>query len=330
MLQTLLLAAGKGSATKQVWAVAGPFLVRIDPRVSPPKTELVTLPATLGPLRSVQPAEMDGQSVLLVGARSGVMSVSTEKPGDPRCYVDPDVVSQMGFSRAVAWRREIWACHGDAGIVGWEAGVTEHPKMVLRPAHLDPSSAPSGAMDGTIQLSKPNSPRNLVVIDDQRLMFSIGARLLTLNAEGHVAALPIESRSEVVAILPDRHGVYVVREDGSIATLDVAALAVSSEERRGGRINTAVVLPWLGSQRLLLANEDGPIQCLGTEDQLVTQYCSAHRGLKILAAAADWVVAVSADRQRLVMWNSWEGRKPAVEVSISALARHRVADVDFG
>jgi hypothetical protein len=79
-----------------------------------------------------------------------------------------------------------------------------------------------------------------------------------------------------------------------------------------------------------LANDDGPIQCLGTEDQLVTQYCSAHRGLKILAAAADWVVAVSADRQRLVLWNTWEGRKPATEISVSAVARHRVADVDFG
>jgi hypothetical protein len=52
--------------------------------------------------------------------------------------------------------------------------------------------------------------------------------------------------------------------------------------------------------------------------------------LKILAAAADWVVAVSADRQRLVLWNTWEGRKPATEVSVSAVARHRVADVDFG
>jgi hypothetical protein len=31
-----------------------------------------------------------------------------------------------------------------------------------------------------------------------------------------------------------------------------------------------------------------------------------------------------------VLWNSWEGRKPAMEVSISAAAKHRVADVDFG
>src|SRR5207253_2330975 len=37
MLQTLLLAAGKGSKTRELWAVAGPYLVKIDGRVSPPK-----------------------------------------------------------------------------------------------------------------------------------------------------------------------------------------------------------------------------------------------------------------------------------------------------
>ena len=60
---------------------------------------------------------------------------------------------------------------------------------------------------------------------------------------------------------------YVIREDGSVATLDPVTLSVSAEERRGGKINAAAVLPWLGSVRLLLASDDGPIQCLGTEDQ---------------------------------------------------------------
>jgi len=33
--------------------------VRIDARVQPPKTELTPLPPTLGPARSVQPADVD-------------------------------------------------------------------------------------------------------------------------------------------------------------------------------------------------------------------------------------------------------------------------------
>jgi hypothetical protein len=42
------------------------------------------------------------------------------------------------------------------------------------------------------------------------------------------------------------------------------------------------------------------------------------------------VAAVSPDRQRLVLWNSWEGRQPAAELFLAALARHRIADIAFG
>ena len=165
---------------------------------------------------------------------------------------------------------------------------------------------------------------------------SVPAPVAVFDAELAELAETVETRpdtaelSEVVAILPDRQSVYVVRENGSVATHEIATLAVSSEERRGGHVCAATVLPWLGSVRLLLAMEDGPIQCLGTEDQLVTQYLSPHRGLRMLAAASDWVLAVSADRQRVVMWNSWDGKKPAADLSIAAIAKHRIADVDFG
>jgi hypothetical protein len=334
MLQTLLLAAGKDKIARPIYAVAGPALVKIDPRTTPPKTELTALPETLGPLRSVQPAEVDGQPVLLVGARSGVMVVNPERLTEPQLYSDPDIQSQMGFSRALSWRHGLWACHADAGIVAWELGSKDRPKILLRPSALAPSLPPptggSGPVDSSIEVNKPGSPRNLTAIDDSRLMFSLGPRLLTIDAEGKVTSLPIESPADVVAILPDRKSVYIVRENGTIATHDLVSLAISGEEHRGGRIYAATALPWLGTVRLLLATEEGPIYCLGTDDQLVTQYLSPHRGLRILAAAADFIVAVSADRQRLVLWNSWEGRKPVTDVSISAVAKHRVADVDFG
>jgi hypothetical protein len=56
LLQTLLLASAKG-AKQDLWAVAGPSLVRLDfPADAPARHELILLPATLGPLRSVQPA----------------------------------------------------------------------------------------------------------------------------------------------------------------------------------------------------------------------------------------------------------------------------------
>jgi hypothetical protein len=74
---------------------------------------------------------------------------------------------------------------------------------------------------------------------------------------------------------------------------------------------------------------EGPILCVGADDSLVTQYVGPHRGLRAVAAAADVVAAVNADRTRLVLWRSWDGRQPAAEVHIAAVARHRAADICF-
>ena len=154
MLQTLLLAAGKGKVARDLWAVAGPSLVRIDPRVAPPKLELTPLPTDLGPLRSVQPAEIEGIRVLLIGARSGVMVFNPESPGSQQMYADPEIHSQMGFSRAIAWRDGVWGCHGDAGIVGWELGNFSRPRTVLRPTNLSPTPPVPGAGSQSIQMNK--------------------------------------------------------------------------------------------------------------------------------------------------------------------------------
>src|SRR5439155_8365578 len=75
VLQTLLAGAAEKSEQETLWAVAGPSLLRIDARVTPPKIETIPLPTQLGPLRSVQPATLRGKQVLLVGARSGIIAI---------------------------------------------------------------------------------------------------------------------------------------------------------------------------------------------------------------------------------------------------------------
>jgi hypothetical protein len=88
-------------------------------------------------------------------------------------------------------------------------------------------------------------------------------------------------------------------------------------------------MPWLGDVRLLLANDDGPVDCIGLDDALVSEYLSPYRGLKILTAAADLIAAVSPDRQRVIFWHSWDGQRPIGEVHVTGKVKHRVADVEF-
>lgn len=368
-LQTLLLASAKRQQANDLWVVGGEYLVRVDARSGSgtPAVELFPLPPTLGPLRSVQPANIDGQRVLLVGARSGFYLVRPDDPTHPEAYPDHGVQSPLGFSRVVFHNRErgFAACHGEAGLVRWTYAHTNGPSEVLRPErfggpavsgppaipgappvigqpHLPPLPASAygggsiqtsfqGSYQGSVVVpSRPSGPRNLQVLDDRRLLLSVGPALWVLDGDEASAVGTPASPADVAAIVPDGRLIHVVHEDGTIATLDAATRTTVATRRRPMRVRAAGPLPWLGSTRVLLAGDDGPVQCVGVDDALVTEYVSNHRGLRVLTGSADLVVGVSADRQRLILWHTWEGRSPIGEVYLTARTKHRIADVEFG
>jgi hypothetical protein len=352
VLQTLLLASansdGAARRAQALWAVAGPYLVRVDVAGdgTAPQTRLIELPESAGPLRSVQPAEVDGEQVMLVGARSGVLVVRPDAPAQATIYNDPELDSPLGFNRVIYWPEQdrFVGCHGDGGIVQWARGDAA-PADVLRTAELQPPGTlppprpqPQTLSNGSIvasvagaggAMTRAAGPRNVQLAGGGRLVFSLGAELRGLRPDGTFELSP-EVDADIVAILPDERRLYVVHEDGTVLVRDRSSLEVTSRERRTGRVRAAAALPWLGEVRLLLAGDDGPVQCVGFDDQLVTQYATVHRGLRLLAGSPAMVAAVSPDRQRLIIWNSWDGRRPAAEVAVAALARHRIADVAFG
>jgi hypothetical protein len=139
-----------------------------------------------------------------------------------------------------------------------------------------------------------------------------------------------ESRDEIVAILPDDRTMMVIHSDSTVAVVSRGSRQVIDRQRRAGKVVTAAALPWLGGVRILLVDEDGPIDCVGFDDPLITQYVSSHRGLRVVTASPELVAAVSSDRQRILLWNSWDGRAPIAEVHVTGIARHRVADIEFG
>lgn len=339
VLQKLLLASASGGvgAPPDLLAVAGPHLVRIDRAEGAYRPELTSLPETLGPLRSAQSADVDGRRMLLIGAQGGFLLVPAGESGEVVAYADPGLESPLGFNRVIYWagQRCFVGCHGEGGLVIWDAGSPAAPRTAIRPRDLhgpgaSAATTSSGSATGgdASTSSRVPGPRNLQVVDGERLIFSLGSRLSIWDGKG-VSALPAESQADVTTVVAEGNRLHIVHEDGTLCGLDRATLETTCKERRAGRVRAAGALPWLGEVRLLLAGEDGPVYCVGFDDQLVTHYASSHQSLRVVAGSADLVAAVSADRQRLVLWNSWDGRKPAAELHLGGVARHRVADIAF-
>jgi len=141
--------------------------------------------------------------------------------------------------------------------------------------------------------------------------------------------LPILITAPVLALVPYGEGILVVQQDGQVIRRCGPELLEAEAPRQFGRLSAAGALPWLGGVRLLLAMEEGPVLCCGVEDALVTHFSSGHQGLRWIGGAADWVVGLSADRQKLIFWRPWNARTPLHELHVTALTTHRMTDLAF-
>jgi hypothetical protein len=310
VFRSAVLASAEKNAGANLWAVAGTNLTRIH-RSETTRPEILDVPQDLGPLRSVR---SDGAGGLFLGCRSGVLRVNPASPADAAQYRDPETTSQLGFNAAVILGDCIWAAHGEAGLVCWNVDQPDKPWVAIRPGS---SSIPSF------------SPRNLARLDSNRLILSSGRQLIVASQDGLLLPIAPLADADIVAIYPQPGRILTAHADGQICSWNADELKLDCKQRRAGRINAAAVLPWLGDARLLLATQDGPIICLGPDDELLTQYSSPYQGLRIAAAAADAVAAVTADRQRVILWHSWDGRAPYVDLYLFGMTKHRISDIAF-
>jgi hypothetical protein len=305
-LQTLLMAAApQAGGTATLWAVGGMELARIGAGGA---VESYELPSDVGPPRSLQAGEWEGQPVWLIGCRAGVQIVGALDQRVIATLHDREITSPRGFGAVVLRDGVVTACHSEGGLVRWRIEQPDAPSWTRRPTNGE-------------------QPRNLCELEPSRLAYSSLENLFILNGEAHVASAA-EAQQAIVALLAHDRDLFVVRADGDVVRKDRVTLETRSRARQCGSIRAAALLPWVGGVRLLLATEDGPVCCVGTEDSLVTQYVSPHR-LVALAATNGLIAGVSADRQRMVVWNSWDARQPAAEINVTAKTRHRIADVAF-
>jgi hypothetical protein len=316
LLDAILASDADRAAGPTLYAVAGTALVRIDTCVQPPHPVMIELPGALGPLRSVQSATIEGDQRLLVGARGGVLLVDPRDPASAVAYAGPALASSLGFNRAIFLpaSSEIFATHGEAGLVRWDLGDPSGPKLKAEPKELRPHAA--------------ESVRNIHALDRATAICSVGNALMLLSGSDQ-NGLPSQSSASIISIVSGSQRLFAIHEDGSVDTFDRETRRIIRHDTYGGTVCAAGGLPWLDGVRLLLASPTGPVDCVGPDDSLVTRYNSVYRGLRNVTASASCVAAVSPDRQRLILWDSWNGRAPANDLHLTSLTRHRIADVAF-
>lgn len=306
MLDTLLMVSASGQAKNSqpdLWAVSGSYLVRMDVKTDSPQPKLIALPTIVGPLRSIRAT---GEK-LCIGARNGVFVADPTNPESAVPFHHPALSSEFGFTCVTPIGNRLWACHREAGLIAWEIGAPDQPMIVHSPMNLG------------------GEPRNLT----DGGLFAIGPKLKRLSSTGEITTA-FTANSPIVAILLADQQIIVVSESGSITLLDEPTLGKMSELMTAGRLTGAALLPWLSTSRLLLNRADGPIECLGLEDQLVTRFAGNQTAMRAVIASAARIAAMSNDRQRVVLWNAWDGRTIAAEIYLTGLTHHRLTDLAFG
>jgi hypothetical protein len=298
--------AASGAAATPLYVVAGNSLIKI-PREENSTLQSIETPADLGPIRSIR-AGSDG--MILLGCRGGILHLDPASPHSATRYCDLESTSQLGFNAAVIIGSTFWASHGEAGLVAWNIDEPDKPTLTIRPAT---SKIPAF------------SPRNLARLDANRLVLSSGSQLILCTQSGELT--PVETHSEIIGVFPQPGRILTVHADGNICAWSTTDLQPKCKQRRAGRICAAALFPFLDDYRILLATEDGPILCVGPDDDVITQYATPYPAPRILAAAPDLIAAVTSDRQRLILWHTWDPKKPYRDHYLYNISKHRIADI---
>jgi hypothetical protein len=279
--------------TPLLCVIAGSALLRYD--VSKPDTPDVLELGALGPLRSVSRVGTG----LIVGARSGVFVI--RENAEPIALPFDTGGNEFGFNRAVAVDGRILATHSKVGLVEWQLDASRPGKVV---------AGGEGA-------------RCLTDCDGSTFLYALDGRL----SGTAVASNDLDGATILSIARLDDGRIVVLRDDATLQMIDLESNRPVEQKKFDGKPAALSIIEVLGMKRLLLADDSGSIQCLSPDDDEVLRFVGS--GYKDVTAAAGVVAALSADRQKVTLWNACAPERVRSELYVAALRRSRVADIEF-
>jgi hypothetical protein len=294
----------RGAATRpqRLWIASGDQLVAtvIDQTGQPSIAHLIDAPE-LGPLRSIRPIAWHGQARLALGCRAGVMLLDPQSPGD-RAVFRSVAQTDRGFNAVATDGRRVFSSHGELGLIAWSVEDA-------RELHRWPAEAALGVL----------------VIDDGAILLAERRRVRTLR--GDELHLVVEFDADLISLVADNSTCYALLADGQA----IAFGRSTPTRRRSWHATVTAGGAWASPLgfRLLRATRSTGVESFGFDDAIVHHFACPAAAMRAVSGAATTVVAVSPDRQRLVVWNAGNPAQPAGEINVTAATRHRIADMAF-
>ncbi|MEM1010937.1 MAG: hypothetical protein AAGI46_01810 [Planctomycetota bacterium] len=290
---------------------------------------------SLGPIRRLAFAEVSGRPIVACGCRDGVTLQPVDVP-DAAGEV-PSILPNEGSGRGfgsidliangdgTCW---LWMTHTERGaecllIRGLSAPLPPLKRLQFVDGHHRESkfvAAPAGdwamlVADAGVEIAYTGSGHYTLPVGGPSAQ---AVRFFSTRVPLRPHPLLTLARGEVIEA--------VVSDAEDLEEVDVRW---QERTRFGTDLASAGLVPFVGDIRIAACLKDGPIAVAGVEDDVVVEYQSPYSGFAEVAASAGCVAAITADRERLVVWRLDRPEQPEHDVFLPSTTRSRGADLIF-
>lgn len=292
---TAIVEPSWSAATPSLWIAAGTRLAHVDLThdvIDP--ADAPSIGDSLGPIRSVCAAAIDGDDVLLLGMRDGVHAVLRNRPGKIVRSFRHAAAGDFGFNSAcfVERDRQIVATHSAAGIVCW-------------------SWENADAVPAVHAVGKA---RSAVAIDDSTVALIVNGSLATFSSSAGIS--PFAGNVRLMSV---RRNAKLIREDlVGTDTLRYSPPSGIEDELDVG-----------GVPRTVRALSAGGLELIDVAGAMPLPIGPRTLGARSVAARPGFVAAVSTDRTRVSLIALSKPDTIAAELHVAIALGSRIADVCF-
>lgn len=309
LLENLWRLTPNRTTATAIVAVAGRECLWLDIHNPAHIARRVTLPDDLGGLRCVG---YDANAHdLLIGAALGVWRLDAETGDQRGRYAVPDRdMPRTGFNAVALHGEHIYATHSQLGAWRWNLAEHEAPFALLEPA-----------------AGVPRTVRAVTTDAHGRVLLATDDRVRAFDQEGQTLWQSAPAGDAIHCIAPLDDDVYIGTSAGSLLRTSLIApgewIAV---HRAFGVVESIAARRWDDLIELVIpAGRQGVTGVYATEG-IVSRLLDAEMGIRRTWACDDTLLALTSQRDRLLVLGGDLPERTGVEIPLARLTGHSVQD----